>query len=299
MKFLIKTLFTLLMAITIIFFALRMTPGDPVERLLGPEAKQEQINKYRTELGLDKTLTLQYVDFVKGVFSLDLGMSFFNKATVVTLLKERMKPTLTLALISIFLSTPIGLFLGTFAAVNQGNMKDYGVRFGSLILLSFPIFSLAPLLVLIFAVKAGVLPVSEWTSLSHMVLPILTLVLPLSSVIIRVMRNKYLEEVNNLWVPVLQAKGLFNKAILVRIIKVCMPTILNVVAIQLSVVMAGTMITETIFDIPGVGSLLFEAIGNRDYPVVQGVIAYSTIVYMVVYFVIDFLNSKLDPRIEQ
>lgn len=130
-----------------------------------------------------------------------------------------------------------------------------------------------------------------------MVLPVVTLVLPLSSVVTRVMRNKFLEENNQLWVLVLHAKGMHVKDILLRTVKICMPTILNVVAIQLSVVLAGTMITETIFDIPGVGSLLFEAIGNRDYPIVQGVIAYSTVIYMLIYFFVDYLNSKLDPRI--
>lgn len=297
MRFLGKSLITLIFAISTIFFALRLTPGDPVERLLGPEAKVEEVNKYRTQLGLDQSLVRQYGNFLKGVFAFDLGKSFFKKKDVVELLSKRMKPTMTLALLSILLSTPIGVFIGVVSALRKSKLTDSAIRMATLGLLSFPIFSLAPLLVLVFAVKLGLFPVSEWSSWKHMVLPVITLVLPLSSVVTRVMRNKFLEENNQLWVLVLHAKGMFKKDIVLRTVKICMPTILNVVAIQLSVVLAGTMITETIFDIPGVGSLLFEAIGNRDYPIVQGVIAYSTVIYMLIYFFVDFLNEKLDPRI--
>ncbi len=297
MRFLGKSLITLIFAISTIFFALRLTPGDPVERLLGPEAKVEEVNKYRTQLGLDQSLVRQYGNFLKGVFAFDLGKSFFKKKDVVELLSKRMKPTMTLALLSILLSTPIGVFIGVVSALRKSKLTDSAIRMATLGLLSFPIFSLAPLLVLVFAVKLGLFPVSEWSSWKHMVLPIITLVLPLSSVVTRVMRNKFLEENNQLWVLVLHAKGMFKKDIVLRTVKICLPTILNVVAIQLSVVLAGTMITETIFDIPGVGSLLFEAIGNRDYPIVQGVIAYSTVIYMLIYFFVDFLNEKLDPRI--
>lgn len=298
MKFIIKSLFTLVIAMTTLFFALRLAPGNPVERLLGPEAKQEEIDKYTKDLGLDLPLVIQYKNFAKGLVQLDLGTSFYSKKSVVELLYEKMQPTLLLAFLSILLSTPIGIILGIKSANSKGRAPDYVIRIWTLLLLSFPIFSLAPIIVLIFSIKLGLFPVSEWITPKHMVLPVLTLVLPLSSVIARVMRNKYLEEKSSLWVTVLKAKGLSRRAIIVRLAKICFPTILNVVAIQLSVVMAGTIITETIFDIPGVGSLLFEAISNRDYPVVQGAIAYSTLIYMFVYIFIDFLNSKIDPRIE-
>lgn len=299
MKLILKSFLTLFFAITTIFFALRLTPGDPVERLLGPEAKVEEIQKYRSELGLDKSIVDQYYDFAKGIVSFDLGNSFFKKDSVVNLIQANLAPTVVLALISILLSAPIGIFIGVISAVKKSQLPDTLIRLISLTFLSFPIFSLAPLLVLIFSIWLGIFPVSQWLSLKHMVIPIVTLVLPLSSVIIRVMRNKYLEEESQLWVLVLNAKGLSNFAIIYRLIKICLPTILNVVAIQLSVVLAGTVITETIFDIPGLGSLLFEAINNRDYPLVQGIIAYSTVIYMLVYVIVDYANEKLDPRIGQ
>jgi peptide/nickel transport system permease protein len=149
---------------------------------------------------------------------------------------------------------------------------------------------------LFFSIKLNLLPVSEWGELKHLILPIITLVIPLSAVVMRVTRNKYLEEINSQWVLVTRSKGMGDPGILIRVLKVCLPTILNVVSIQLSVVIAGTMITETIFDIPGMGSLLFDGIQNRDYPIVQGVIVYSTVTYMIIYFLIDFINERLDPR---
>jgi peptide/nickel transport system permease protein len=153
--------------------------------------------------------------------------------------------------------------------------------------------------VLIFSIKLGWLPVSEWGELRHIVLPVVTLAMPLSAVITRVTRNKFLEENKAQWVVVLKSKGLNEIQILKRIIRVCLPTILNIISIQLSVVIAGTMITETIYDIPGLGTMLFEAIGARDYPVVQAVIIYSTFSYMAIYFLVEYLNEMIDPRLQE
>lgn len=288
--------FTIFIALTAIFFVIRLSPGDPVETVLGQKATQAEILKLQTQLGLNLPLASQYKVFLKNLAKGDLGKTIFGAKDVKGLLKERMKPTITLAAISVTISAFIGMFLGVMAGYKKNQNFDKFSRILSLLALSFPIFSLAPLLVLIFSIKFNLFPVSEWGELKHVFLPILTLVIPLSAVIMRVTRNKYLEEVNSQWVMVVKAKGLGEVAILLRILKVCLPTILNVVAIQLSVVIAGTMITETIFDIPGMGSLLFDGIQNRDYPIVQGVIIYSTITYMLIYFLIDYINEKIDPR---
>ncbi len=292
------SIFTIFLAVTAIFFILRMSPGDPIEKILGPEATHQELSKYREQLGLHLPVSEQYVTYLKGIVKGDMGKSLFKKKDVSMLLKNHMGPTISLALISISLSTVLGVFLGVLAGFYKSKAFDNYSRVISLVALSFPIFSLAPILVFLFAIKLNVLPVSEWGGVSHAILPILTLVIPLSSIIMRVTRNKYLEEVGAPWVQVLTSKGMDTKAILLRVTKVCLPTILNVVAIQLSVVLAGTMITETIFDIPGMGMLLFEGIQNRDYPIVQGVIVYSTVIYMMVYFLVDFVNERIDPRIE-
>ena len=287
---------TIFVALTTIFFVIRMSPGDPVETVLGQKATQEEITKLKEQLGLDLPLSSQYQNYLKGLLKGDLGKSIFGNKDVKELLKERMKPTILLASVSVTLSAIVGIFLGILAGYKKNKNFDKFSRLISLFALSFPIFSLAPLMVLLFSIKMNLFPVSEWGSLKHMFLPVITLVIPLSAVVMRVTRNKYLEEVHSQWVMVTRSKGLNEVSILLRILKVCLPTILNVVSIQLSVVIAGTMITETIFDIPGMGSMLFDGIQNRDYPIVQAVIVYSTITYMVIYFLIDFVNEKLDPR---
>jgi len=289
---------TIFVALTAIFFVIRLSPGDPVETVLGQKATQEEIIKLQTQLGLNLPLHSQYIVFLKGMAKGDLGKTIFGAKDVKGLLKERMGPTVTLAAVSVSLSAVIGMFLGILAGYKKNKGFDNFSRIISLFALSFPIFSLAPLLVLFFSIKLNLFPVSEWGELKHLFLPILALVIPLSSVIMRVTRNKFLEEVTSQWVMVTKSKGLGEVAILLRILKVCLPTILNVVAIQLSVVITGTMITETIFDIPGMGSLLFDGIQNRDYPIVQGVIIYSTVTYMLIYFLIDYINEKIDPRIQ-
>jgi len=299
-KFLKKisySFFTIFLAITAIFFVIRLSPGDPVETILGPKATGEEIAKMQTQLGLDLSLSKQYRNYLKALVKGDMGKTLFGAKDVKELLLERMKPTMILALCSVTLAGIIGTFLGLWSGFKRSKGFDNIARLFSLFALSFPIFSLAPILVLIFSIKLNLFPVSEWGDLKHVFLPVLTLVIPLSAVVMRVTRNKYLEEMNAPWVTVIKAKGLNDIDVLLRVLKICMPTILNVIAIQLSVVIAGTMITETIFDIPGMGSLLFDGIQNRDYPIVQGVIVYSTLMYMVIYFLIDFINEQIDPRI--
>jgi len=270
-----------------------------VARILGPNAKMEEISKYREQLGLTRPLHIQYFSYLTGIFRGDLGNSLYSKKKITTLMGEHFLPTLTIAFFSILLAFVFGVIFGTLSGIYKSKTFDHLARFFSITSLSFPVFSLGPVLVYLMAIKLKLFPVSEWGQLKHAILPVLTLVIPLGAIITKVTRNKYLEEVNVPWVEFLRAKGMDDRGVNLRVLKVCMPTILNIVGIQLSVVLAGTMITETIFDIPGMGMLLFESIQNRDYPVIQGIIVYSTIIYMAIYFTVDFINEKIDPRIGQ
>jgi len=291
-------LLTIYLSLTSLFFIIRLAPGDPVERILGPEARLQDIELLRQRLGLDLSVWEQYLSFCTGIMTGNLGNSLFKSEKISSLILTHLPPTIIIAFFSISLAFFLGSMLGIYSGARKSQIGDGAVRVLSLLALSFPIFSLAPLFVLIFSIWLQWLPVSEWGGFSHGVLPILSLTVPLAAILTRVSRNRFLEEIHAPWVTVLHAKGLREMAILVRVLKACLPTLLNVVAIQLSVVLAGTMITETIFDIPGMGMLLFEGIQNRDYPVVQGVIAYSTIIYMLIYFCVDSLNSWIDPRIQ-
>ena len=292
-------LVTIFLSLTLIFFLIRLAPGDPVARILGPNAKMEEISNYREQLGLNRPLSQQYTDYLVNIFKGNMGKSLYSKKEITKLLGQHFIPTLTIAFVSIFIAFILGVFFGTLSGIYKSKMFDHLARALAITSLSFPIFSLGPVLVYLMAIKLKLLPVSEWGDIKHAILPVLTLVIPLGAIITKVTRNKFLEEAKVPWVEFLKAKGMGDKGINLRILKVCMPTILNIVGIQLSVVLAGTMITETIFDIPGMGMLLFESIQNRDYPVVQGIIVYSTIIYMAIYFTVDYLNEKIDPRIGQ
>lgn len=290
---------TIFIALSSIFFIIRLTPGDPVETILGLKATPQEMQKLNHQLGLDLPLGTQYFNYLSKLIHGDMGQTIVGNKNVIELIKERITPTIILAFSSVSLSALLGIFMGTMAGHKKNKWFDKSSRLLSLLAMAFPIFSLAPILVYFFSIQLNWLPVSEWGDLAHIILPVLTLMIPLSASVMRVSRNKYLEEFQAPWVMVSRSKGLSDFAILLRILKVCLPTILNVVAIQLSVVIAGTMITETIYDIPGMGSLLFEGIQSRDYPLVQGVIAYSTLMYMVIYFSIDFINEKIDPRLQR
>lgn len=290
-------LFTIFISLSAIFFLIRFSPGDPVERILGPNAKQEDIIKYREQLKLDRPLSEQYKSYFLDIFKGDMGTSLFSKRKVTELLFEHFPPTFIISTFAISISLILGIILGVIAGYFQSTFIDHLARALSITSLAFPIFSLGPVLVLLFSIKLRFFPVSEWGSLSHAILPILALIIPLTAILSKMMRNKYLEEMRFPWVDFLRAKGMDDMGIQFRLVKICLPTILNIMGIQLSVVLAGTMVTETIFDIPGMGTLLFESIQNRDYPVVQGVIIYSTLVYMTIYFLVDLINEKIDPRI--
>lgn len=283
---------------TLAFLCLRLSPGDPVERILGTQARPEQIELYRHKLGLDQPLINQYSSFMSALSRFDFGQSLFRDRLVIEMISEAIKPTATLAIISIILAFFLGSFMGITAALYRGGWRDHCMRFLALGILAFPIFSLGPLMIMLFAIKLQFLPVSELIGIKHYILPVMSLTLPLASVLSRVVRNQYLEYKHEPWANVLLAKGLSPLTIVHHIYKVCLPTVLNVVSMQLSVILAGAMITETIFDIPGLGRLLLTAIENRDYPVVQGLMIYTSFIYLTLYILTDVINRKIDPRLE-
>lgn len=295
-KKLLEFVFVLFLSVTSVFFVLRAAPGDPVEKILGPRATIEEISKMQSQLNLDKSVTQQYGFFLKSLVSGDLGNSLFKKKKVANLIEARFAPSFILGFFSVGLSFILGSLIGVFLAIKKNSFFDYTFRVVTILGLAFPIFSLAPIVVLVFSINLNLLPVSEWGSLKHMILPIITLTIPLTTILIRVVRTRFLDDLGEPFVAVLSAKGLGPAQIYLRVFKLSLPTILNVVAIQLSVVLGGTIITETIFDIPGLGLLLFEGIQSRDYPLVQGLVTFIASIYMAVYFLVEWLNESIDPR---
>ena len=296
-KSFLKIALTAFVVATLAFVSLRIAPGDPVERILGPNARMEQIQDYRERLGLNLPLTSQYMKFLRDFVQLNWGDSLFKNKPVLELISDAMTPTIKLALISVLIAFILASVIGVLAAIFRATILDHIIRVFTLSILSFPIFSLAPILIILFSIKLNWLPVSELNSLKHYFLPLMCLSLPMTCVLSRVIRNQYLETLHEPWIVVLKAKGMGALAIILRIYKVCLPTVINVVSLQLSVVLAGAMITETIFDIPGLGRLLLQSLENRDYPLVQGLIIYTSVIYLSLYAVNDYINRKIDPRL--
>mgnify|MGYP000520394240 CR=1 FL=1 len=289
-------LMTLWCNATLIFFILRLIPGDPAELMLGGNAREEEVVKLRGDLLLDRPLYEQYALFMKNLVTANLGDSFIQKKPVLLLVQKAFYPTCIISFISVFMAYIIGIFLGVWAAIKKDTPIDYLLRFCSMVILTIPIFSFALLLILLFSLQLHLLPVSELSTLRHYILPVMTLAIPLGMVLMRFVRVRFLEEETMPFVQVHRAKGSEGFHLYRKILKVILSSVNNITALQLSVVLTGTLVTESIFDIPGVGRLMFDAIAARDYPVVQGVTIYMSIVYLFVFFLFDFLNGFIDPR---
>ena len=204
----LQYLITIFLAVSLIFLLIRLAPGDPVEKILGPTANYEEIETYRKQLGLHQSLGQQYFSYIKGLFQLELGKSLFKKKDVWLLLNQYFPPTLILSFLCVSFSFLIGSLFGVILAIKRRTFLDHSVRILSLLGLSFPIFSMAPLLVLIFSIKLDLLPVSEWGEIKHMILPTLTLTIPLSAILLRVVRNRFIDDLSEPWTQVLASKGM-------------------------------------------------------------------------------------------
>jgi len=299
----VKSIFSFLgmmfLIASILFFLVRLVPGDPAFKILGDYATQEEVEELRKNLGLNLSLTQQYTIFVKNLLQFDLGTSLFSQKTVKEIILKRLVPTIELGFYAILFSIGIAFLLGNFLAYIQSSFLWNMANIFSLLVISIPIFSLAPLLVLCFSLWIPLFPVSEWSNWQHKMLPSLCLGLPLGCVLLRIFKANLDSLKTSLWPIVLKSKGLSKLQILLRLNKYILPSLLTVIALQLSVVLAGTMITETIFDIPGMGPLLLSSIQNRDYPVVQGVVLYSSGLYFFLFHFVSFVNEFLDPRLKK
>ena len=260
---------------TLVFSLIHLIPGDPVQAMLGDSAPPQDITALRERLGLNRPLYAQYVSFMKGAVTGDLGTSIRTNQKVVTAIGERMPATIELALASMVVAVLIAIPLGIVAAVWAGTSVDHAATTLALVGISMPTFWLGPLLAIIFSVSLGWLPVSGRGTLAHLVLPAITLGAPLSAVLARITRASVIEELRELYVLAARARGVSPAG----------------------AVLTGAVITETIFAWPGVGRLLIQSIGARDYPAVQGCILLIAITYVSVNLLVDVAYGFLDPRI--
>ena len=295
---LLLTVPVLLGVATLVFSLIHLVPGDPVQSMLGESASPEDIAEMRGRLGLDRPLYAQYVSFLKGIGTGNLGTSLRTNQPVTAAIAERMPATFELALAAMLVATAVAIPLGIVAAVGAGTHVDHAATTLALLGISVPNFWLGPLLAIVFSVTLGWLPVSGRGTAAHLILPAITLGAPLAAVLARMTRASVIEELRELYVLAARARGVSRvRAVLKHAFRNSLIPIVTVLGLQFGAVLTGAVITETIFAWPGVGRLLIQSISFRDYPLVQGCILLIAVTYVAMNLLTDLVYGLLDPRI--
>ncbi len=297
---LISALVVVVGVVCLVFLLIHLIPGDPVDVMLGESARPADRAALRTRLGLDQPLGSQLTDYLGGVLRLDLGTSLHSDQPVSALLAARIPATLQLALSALFCALALALPLGLLAAVRRGTAWDWGAMGFSTLGVSLPNFWLGPLLILCFSLWLGWTPVSGRETASSLILPALTLGTGFAAILARMIRSSLLEVLGEDFVRTARAKGLAERQVLWRhAMRNAWLPVLTLIGIQLGALLGGAVVTEVVFDWPGLGSLMIEAIQRRDYPVVQGCVLFVSLSYVLVNTLTDLLYGVADPRIRE
>jgi peptide/nickel transport system permease protein len=310
LAFIIRRLFSTLLVMGLvgvfIFLLLHLSPGDPAAIIAGDNATPAQIEAIRTSLGLNDPLHLQFGRWAVRVLNGDLGISIFSNVPVATLIGQRVWPTLSLALTTIVLAVALALTAGVLAAWKAGSLLDRLVMILSVVGFSVPVFVVGYLFIYVFAITLRWLPVQGYTPLaeglwpwaSHLVLPSLALGLAYVALIARITRTAMLDVLAEDYMRTARAKGVATGPMLFKhALKSAGVPIVTVVGIGIALLIGGVVITETVFNLPGIGRLVVDAISKRDYPIIQGVILLFSGVYVIINLLVDLSYTLLDPRI--
>jgi peptide/nickel transport system permease protein len=292
------TLPALWLILTMVFLLVHMVPGDPVQQMLGEGARAEDLQQLRHALGLDLPLHVQYARYLVGLVRGDWGRSIRFQTPVLSVVLERYPATLELAVVGLLVCAAIGIPAGALAAHRRGRAADRAVGFFTLLGLSVPNFALGPVLILIFSIELGWLPVSGRGGPAHLLLPAITLGGALAAILTRMVRSSMIEELSSDYVRTARAKGLPERAVLFRhAFRNALIPIVTILGLQFGTLLAGTIVTETIFSWPGIGRLTVQAISARDYPLLQGCILVIAFSYVVVNLITDMAYAVVDPRV--
>ena len=292
------TLPALWLVLTLVFLMIHIVPGDPVEQMLGEGAAPGAAAQLRHSLGLDQPLGKQYGHYLFGLVRGDLGQSFKFQAPVRQIILERYPATLQLAFLALVVCAAIAIPAGVLAAHRRGQTPDRLVGVFTLFGLAIPNFALGPLLILLFSIEIGVLPVSGRNGIGSYVLPAATLGAALAAILTRMVRGAMLEELSADYIRTARAKGLSTAAFLFRHgLRNALIPIITILGLQFGTLLAGTIVTETIFSWPGIGRLTVQAISARDYPLLQGCILVISLSYVLVNLLTDAIYSVVDPRV--
>ena len=296
----------LLVVAVLVFLLLRLTPGDPAAILAGDAASTEQIARIRAELGLERPILVQFGIWFGHLLRGDLGQSFYYKMQVSTLIGQRLEPTLSLAALTIAIAVLVAVPLGVLAAWRFGGWLDRALMAFSVLGFSVPVFVLAYVLIYLFSLRLGLLPVQgyqrladgAWPWLQHLLLPSITLSVIYIALISRVTRASVIEALGEDYIRTARAKGLPEARVLIRhaLANAAVP-IVTVIGVGVALLIGGVVVTESVYAIPGLGRLTVDAVLARDFPTIQGVILFFSFVYVLVNLLVDLSYVVLDPRI--
>ena len=301
--FIIKRLILLLPVVfgvfTLVFFLIHLIPGDPVDLMLGENARAVDKETLRKELRLDEPLGKQYLLFMGGAIRGDFGRSLHSKQPVIKVILNRYPETIKLTIAAMIMALFISLPIGTYSALRQYSFMDNSSMFLALLGVSMPNFWLGPLLMIVFSVNLGWFPISGDEGLSSIVLPAITLGTAMAAILSRMVRASMLEVIRQEYITTARAKGLSERRVMFNhALKNALVPVITIIGLQFGALLAGAIITETIFSWPGIGRLLIQAINTRDYPLVQGCVLAISISYVVVNLITDIAYSYIDPRIK-
>lgn len=286
--------------LTLVFFLIHLIPGDPVDMMLGEQALAVDREEMRAALGLDRPIAQQYASYLARTLGGDLGTSLHRRKSVGALIAERLPATVELMLGAILVALLTAMPLGLVAALNHGRWPDKVASLFAVLGVAMPNFWLGPLLILAFSIHLDWLPVNERGTLAHLVLPSLTLGTSMAALLSRMTRMAMVEVLGEDYIRTARSKGLRARTVvLVHAARNALIPVITVIGLQIGVLLSGAIITESIFDWPGLGTLLLEAINSRDYPLVQGCILVIAMGYVGVNLITDLAYGWIDPRIRR
>lgn len=302
-QYLLKRLMSgliVLIGVSLFSFALiHLIPGDPVRIMLGEKATKERVEQLREQMGLNKPLVVQYVNYATGVFKGDLGTSLKTSRPVSMEIAQRFPATVKMAVSGIVVAIVAGVIMGILAAKYKDKFIDYAIMSMATLGMSLPSFWLGLLVIMVFAVKLGWFPVAGGTGFIDLVMPALTLGVMLSTTISRLTRSGMVEVLSNDYIRTARAKGMSEGIVLFRhAFRNVMIPVVAVVGLQIAALLGGAVIVEQVFNWPGIGTLAIEAISSRDFPMIQGIVLFMGAIYVIVNICVDLLYAVLDPRID-
>lgn len=293
------SLFVIWGAVTIIFFVIRVVPGDPAAVMLGTSATEEQVTELRQTLGLNDPIFIQYINYLLDVVKLDFGESFKLGGSALDHVLYRLPFTVTLAVSAIIIAILLSFPLGIWAARKSNSFIDWLISTGSLLGQSLPTFWVGVMLILVFARFLGILPSSGSGSIAHLILPAFTLCLPFIGMIVRLVRNGILDELSRGYVQTARSKGLKeNLVFYIHVLRNVLIPVVTVMGLLLGEFIGSAIIIEVVFSWPGIGRLLVDSILYRDYSIVQATVVIIATFYVLLNLIVDILYGYIDPRIQ-